>query len=118
MKLLLDEMWSPVVAQQLRLRGFDVVAVAERPELRTKLDEIIFATAQDEGRVVVTENIGDFRRIALEALQRGIVHRGLILTTNDRYPRRDSRTLGRVTTALLEVLTGLDDLSGIEWWLK
>jgi Domain of unknown function (DUF5615) len=31
-KLLLDEMWSPEIAAQLRLHGHDVVAVTERLE--------------------------------------------------------------------------------------
>jgi len=116
-KLLLDEMWPPTIARQLRQRGFDVAAVAERSDLRTQLDEVIFATAQAEERAIVTENVHDFLRIASEALQRGIVHRGLILTTNHSFSRHDPRTPGRLINALLELLNEIDDLTGIEWWL-
>ena len=41
-KLLLDEMWPPAIAVALRERGHDVVAVAERRELRGRADEAIF----------------------------------------------------------------------------
>ncbi len=43
MKLLLDEMWSPAIAAALRERGHDVVAVAERSDLRGKPDDVIFS---------------------------------------------------------------------------
>lgn len=117
MKLLLDEMWSPVIAQQLRLRGFDVIAVTERPDLRGESDEVIFATAQVESRAIVTENASDFRRIAAEAVQRGVVHGGLILTSNHQISRRDDGAVGRLVNSLLELLNEFDGLSGLERWL-
>lgn len=110
-------MWSPVIAQQLRQRGFDVVAVVERLDLRTQADEVIFATAQAEERAIVTENVPDFRRITTEAFQHGIVHRGLILSSNRRFPRGGPRLTGKFINALLELLDEVDDLSGIERWL-
>jgi hypothetical protein len=42
-RLLLDEMFSPAVAAELRALGHDVIAVADRPDLRSKSDEEIFA---------------------------------------------------------------------------
>ena len=57
MKLLLDEMWPHDLADQLRRRGHYVVAVTERPHLRGQSDAFIFAAAQAEERVIVTENV-------------------------------------------------------------
>jgi hypothetical protein len=42
-RLALDEMFSPAIAAELRDRGHDVIAVADRPDLRAKSDEEIFA---------------------------------------------------------------------------
>lgn len=118
MKLLLDEMWPPEAAAQLRRRGHDVVAVAERPDLRTQEDEVIFAAAQDEDRAVVTENVADYRPIADSLLQHGRSHGGLILTTDRRFPRHDPRTLGRLIAALDALLSSATDIRGREYWLS
>ena len=62
MRLLLDEMWTPTIALQLRKRGFDVVAISE-PEHAGRYagisDDQVFAHAQDDGRAIVTDNIAD-----------------------------------------------------------
>ena len=52
MKLLLDEMWSSDIAVQLRRRGHDVDAVAERPELRGKADSFLRHDVHIVGQVV------------------------------------------------------------------
>jgi predicted nuclease of predicted toxin-antitoxin system len=117
MKLLLDEMFSPEIAEQLRTRGHDVVAVAEDRVLRMAQDPTIFAAAQREGRTIVTENAGDFRALANAALQRGESHAGLILTSNRQFSRHDPRTLGRIVTALNDVLHTHATLSDSEHWL-
>jgi hypothetical protein len=44
-KLLLDEMWPPSIAVQLRRRGHDVEAVAERADLRGQADDAVFSVA-------------------------------------------------------------------------
>jgi len=117
-KLLLDEMWPPVIAEQLRRRGFYVDAVAERPELRGQSDDVIFVRAQAEERALVTENVGDYRRIATYRSLGGSTHFGLIFTIDRRFPRSDSRTLGRMVTALDDVLSREADLTGREYWLS
>jgi hypothetical protein len=110
-------MWSAGLALQLRQRGHDVVAVAERPGLRGQPDAAIFAAAQAEGRAIVTENVVDYRPLATYALQRGGAHCGLVLTTNRRFPRHDLQTAGRLVNALDALLsTGLD-LTNLEHWL-
>lgn len=64
MKLLLDEMYPRLLAEQLRDAGYDVVAVVERPELIGRPDVDIVRWALDHRRVVVTENVVDFAMLA------------------------------------------------------
>jgi hypothetical protein len=116
-KLLLDEMWPPEIAVQLRHRGLDVAAVAERAELRGQPDEAIFAVAQAEGRVLVTENVADFRPLATARFQRGHGHAGLVFTSDRRFPRHDPRTVGRLVNALAELLSRSSDVQIGETWL-
>ena len=105
MRLLIDEMYPPAIAEQLRERGHDVVAVTEQAELRSFSDIALFALAQQEGRPVVTENIADFVPIADAADQRGETHYGLVLVDPAKYPRGAGRTVGRLVRALDELLT-------------
>jgi hypothetical protein len=67
--LLLDEMFSPAIAAELSKGGHDVIAVADRPDLRSKSDEEIFAWASTQQRWLLTEK-GRARRArtALELL--------------------------------------------------
>ena len=111
-------MWPPEIAEQLRLRGYDVDAVAERPGLRGQSDDAVFVRAQAEERAVVTENVGDYRRIATYQSPGGSIHYGLISTSNRRFPRSDSRTFGRMVSALDNVLSREADLTGREYWLS
>ncbi len=104
LRLLLDEMYPQAIAEQLRRGNHDVDAVTERGELRTLPDQEIFATAQQEQRAVVTENVADFARIADEHDRRGHPHYGLILVDPGKYQRGDPRTIGRMVTALGKLL--------------
>lgn len=103
-KLLLDEMYPPAIAEQLRDRKHDADAVTERAELRTRADADLFALAQSEQRAVVTENIDDFSAIAGDHDQRGQAHFGLVLVSHSRYPRSSPGTIGRMVTALDRLL--------------
>ena len=85
--LLLDEMFSPVIAADLRQLGHDVIAVADRPDLRSKSDEEIFAWASAEKRWLLTENVKDFRPIMLRALSAGTPGCGLLFTSSRAFPR-------------------------------
>jgi predicted nuclease of predicted toxin-antitoxin system len=115
-KLLLDEMWSPAVAEQLRTRGHDVAAVAERLDLRTKPDETVFAAALSEDRVIVTEDVADFRVLAENEALAGRFHPGLVFTTSRVFPRAE-RNLGQVIRALAALLDSEIDLRNREHWL-
>ena len=116
MKLLLDEMWPPTIAEALRERGHDVVAVAERHELRDKPDEAIFEEARQGGWAIVTENVVDYRPLAATAMRAGRAYPALTFTSNRAYPRANRRTAGRVVAALDALLTARDAIEG-EYWL-
>lgn len=97
-------MYTPVIAEELRKRGRDVEAVTERTELRALPDPDLFSLAQRESRAVVTENIDDFSIIASDYDQRGTPHFGLVLVPRANYPRRHSRTVGRMVAELDKLL--------------
>lgn len=118
MKLLLDEMFPRSIAAELRRRGHDVTAVTERSELVGLSDAEIFLDAASEDRSIVTENVRDFRRLAVEMTGRGQSHAGLILTTDHRFPRHDPRTVGRLVRALDELLSASPTLTDVEHWLN
>jgi hypothetical protein len=104
-RLLLDEMFPAAIAERLRDgHGHDVVAVCERPWLRGRPDDEVFAAAQEDGRAVVTENVSDYRLLGRQWEARGQIHQGLVFTTIRRYPRHQPRTIGRLVTALARLL--------------
>jgi predicted nuclease of predicted toxin-antitoxin system len=86
-RLLLDEMFSPAIAAELRALGHDAIAVADRPDLRSKSDEEVFAWASAEKRWLLTENVKDFRPIMLRALPAGPLDCGLLFTSSRAFPR-------------------------------
>lgn len=86
-RLVLDEMFSPAMAAALRELGDDVIAVAERGDLRAASDEEVFAWATAQGRWLLTENVKDFRPILLRALQAESRTTGILYTSNRAFPR-------------------------------
>lgn len=77
-RLLLDEMLSAAIADQLRRRGYDVVAVVEDVSLVSTPDVDLLAHAAKEQRVLVTANIGDFAAIAGDWRTGSRVHHGIV----------------------------------------
>ena len=107
MKLLLDEMYAPAVAEQLRARGHDVASVHD-PAYRMfegEPDEDGWAAAIGSARALVTENVADFRRIEADSLARGAPTARLILTTDRQFPRGAPGTIGRLVLALDALLS-------------
>ncbi len=86
-RLALDEMFSPAIAVALRELEHDVVAVAERADLRSLTDDEVFAWSAAEHRWLLTENVKDFRPIMLRALQAGTPTGGLLHTSSRTFPR-------------------------------
>ena len=115
MKLLLDEMMDPAVAAGLRARGHDVIAVTDVSALRGLSDIGILTAAREDDRVVVTEDRGDYRRIAAVEVRSGGQHPGLILTSNRRWPRGHPRTVGRLVRALDALLRSGETIEGEHW---
>ena len=118
MKLLLDAMWSPDIAEQLRRRGHDVISVVEYEELREQSDAVLFAYARREGRCIVTEDVREYRVQAAGLLAVGESHPGLIFTADRRFSRHDPQVIGPMVTALEATLTQNPDLTNAEHWLS
>jgi predicted nuclease of predicted toxin-antitoxin system len=102
-RLLLDEHYSPVLAEQLRAAGHDVVSVQEREDLRSLGDWQLLMKAASEGRAVMTEDAKDFIPLAREAAAAGERHFGMILTSSRSLSRR-KRAAGDVIERLDEFL--------------
>jgi hypothetical protein len=80
-------MFSSAIAAELRALGHDVIAVAERPDLRSKSDEEIFAWVSADKRWLLTENVKDFRPVMLRPLSAGTPGCGLLFTSSLAFPR-------------------------------
>lgn len=102
--VLLDEMFSGVIAAQFRVRGHDVIAVVEDASLTGLADEELLAHAAGAGRALVTANIKDFEPLDRRYKAAGKTHAGIILLSSKAFPQDRSFT-GAVTTALDKVLT-------------
>lgn len=101
MKLLLNEMWSAEIARQLRRRKVDAVAATELPNrYRGVPDELVFARAREDGRIVVTDNIPDYLMLVRNADSRGESHAGVILVPRRSFDRARPGVVGEVVRAL------------------
>jgi len=119
-KVLLDEQISPAVAQALRRRSHDVVAVGERRGLLSRPDLDVLVAAAAEGRIVVSENIRDFARLGAHRLPSRQWHHGVVLVSRRGFPgsRDGFGLLIRALDVLLATHPGDDDLVGEVVWLK
>jgi hypothetical protein len=118
-KLLLDEMPSPAIARELRSRGHDVEAVAGSPDREALSDPEVLALARAEHRVVVTNNLRDFRPLHHEAITPGGTgHYGIIFMPGSyRRTRADAGKIIAALEALLTQYPGDKDLANGEAWL-
>lgn len=101
--LLLDEMFSDTIAQQLRAKGHDAVAAVADPSLVSLPDEQILARAAATGRALVTAKIKDFMPLDARYRAAGQAHAGLILVSAKTFPQNRSYTAA-VTSALATLL--------------
>jgi hypothetical protein len=102
-RLLLDEHFSFRIAEQLRGRGCDVLAVGESSELRQMSDEDLLRWSHVQRRAIVTENVQDFLPIHGEFLNHGEPHSGIVLTSPHRFPR-STAGIGTLVGALAKLL--------------
>jgi Domain of unknown function (DUF5615) len=104
LRVLLDEHYSPRIAQQLRRRGHDVVSVSEHADLIGLSDFDLLRLAAAEKRAIVTENVADFVELTRQFAAREEDHYGVIFTSS-RFPRSRAtigvfvRQLGRFLRA-------------------
>ena len=113
MKLLLDEMYTPTIAEQLRSRGHDAASIHD-PEYRMlegEPDDEVWSAAIADDRALVSENVQDFRRIEANALAHAQPVARLIFTTDRQFPRGEPGTLGRLVSALDTLLAANPDLA-------
>lgn len=119
MRLLLDEMLSPVVARQLRDRGHDVAAIKEHSLHQALSDPEVMDLARAQGRAVVTNNVVDFRPLHHEAIvPGGPGHFGMVFLPGGY--RRAKGDVGRIVAALeltLAEFPGDRGLADGETWL-
>jgi Domain of unknown function (DUF5615) len=102
--LLLDEMFTDDIAQQLRAKSYDVISVVADPALVGLPDDQILTYAATEGRALVTANIKDF--IPLDTRYRAAdqSHAGLILVSTKAFPQNRGFP-SAVATALAVLLS-------------
>lgn len=119
MRLLIDEMHSPRVAEALRADGWDVVAVATESSLRGRPDVSLLNYATESGRVIVTEDGNDFARLAAETIAAGHSHCGIVVTDRARFFRKPPAYPNNVIDALRRFLAAppFEGDSWI-WWLR
>lgn len=85
--LLLDEMFSPLIAGRLQGRGVDCIAVAGNPELVSQDDDVLLDAAHGQGRVLVTNNVVDFEPLRRRRLVLRESCPPLIYTSDGSFPR-------------------------------
>ena len=101
--LLLDEMFSGLIAEQLRAAGHDVLAVVTDQALVTLPDDQILAYATATGRALVTANIKDFMPLDARNQAASQTHAGLILVSSKTFPQ-DRAYSAAITKALAALL--------------
>jgi len=90
LRLLLDAMYAPDIAEGLRKRGHDVVSADERPDLKSAPDRVVFDIAVAEHRVIVTNNVHDFTQPGQQALRDEGPFYGIIFTSDKSLPRSEA----------------------------
>jgi len=123
MRLLLDELCPPGIAEALRERGHDVVSLHDpsHRHLRGQPDATVLTAAADEHRSVVTDDIRDFLPLYRELMARAPARHGLVLFTNRSFPRHRPDAFIRAMVAALDGLltSSIDDRAdGRVIWLS
>ena len=117
MRLLLDEMLSSAIAEQLRSRGFDVEAVEELPELRGSSDLDLFEHARREEQAIVTYNRDDFLALDRRFRAEGRDHHGIVILSHRRFPQGEGTT-GALLASLEALLHRGPPYAGFVHWLQ
>jgi hypothetical protein len=87
MRLCLDELYSPLIACQLRGLEHDVMSVHDRPALLGTPDRELVAVMFAERRAILTDNVADFLAVVSRLALAEEEHYGLLLTSHASMPR-------------------------------
>ena len=118
MRLLLDEMHSPAIAEALVAQGWDVIAVAAEPSLRGSSDAELFEHVSSSGQILVTENVGDFSVLHTDWLVSDRPCPALVFTNPKRFNRASLAYPGDLIAAL-DIFLSDPPIRGRSWlwWL-
>lgn len=117
MKLLLDEMISAVVAEQLGGRHRDVEAVSERRELRGLTDTDVFEYAQTAERSIVTYNRDDLLELDRRYRSQNRRHCGIVILNPGRFPQGPA-SVGSLVTSLNRLIAAGPLYESLIHWLQ
>lgn len=121
MKLLIDEMYPPTLADALRRSGHDAISIREGTATRGLSDDEVYAWATSQCRAVVTENAADFLAILRQQVSAGRSAASLIVTSNHAFPRHSRAFIGRAARALgrfCDAHPDDDQQAGAVHWLQ
>lgn len=108
MKVLLDEMYPARLAAALCEAGIEAATVAEL-DWAGSSDPDVFAGAIASGYAVLTENVGDFTRLAAEHIVAGGHHHGLLIALSSRFSRRPAGAAALVAAVNEAAQQSIDD---------
>lgn len=89
-----------MVAKQLSELGIDTVAVCMRADLVGLADVDILEASTREGRVLVTENVGDFAALSNLWFAKGRAHAGIVMVGSKTVPHGRGKA-GAIVRALV-----------------
>jgi hypothetical protein len=107
-RILVDEMYPPTVAQALAAVQIEATTVGD-VRLAGASDPEVFGAAVAGGYSVLTENVGDFTRIAAVHSTAGGHHNGLLIALSSRFSRRPAGLQPLVTAIQAVAHEQLDD---------
>jgi hypothetical protein len=119
-RLCLDEHYSVRIAEELRRRQHDVVAVKERLELIAVSDPELWAALQGERRALLTENVADFMPLIHETTAASGDYWGVVFSSARSMPR-GANTIGLFVERLDDLMRrypGEDDFRNRTEWLQ
>ena len=117
MKLLLDGMLAPSIADHLRRHRHDVAAVSELPELRGLADADLLDRCQAEGQAIATYNRDDFLELDREYRRVGREHCGIVILNPRRFPQ-GAQSVEPLATGLAKLLEAGAPYPGFVHWLR
>lgn len=101
--ILLDEMFSGAIAEELGAKDRDAQAVVTDPAFISLPDDQVLARAAAAGRALITANIKDFMPLDAQYRAAGQTHAGIILVSTKTFAQDRTYTTA-ITSALAALL--------------